>query len=189
MSSMPLPALDPRDLELRHHRVKSARIPLVPGMADRIITGNLDATEPMLAAREWLKAATGVLLMLGTRGTGKTVAAAWIVSRHPYARYVKAREFVRLSMAAFGDDHLRYAELLEAPLLVIDDLGTERDRERGKEALHDVVDDRLALPTIVISNMDKEAFKARYDARTIDRLREVGTAVEFAGPSLRPGQL
>lgn len=41
-----------------------------------LLAGNLKETQPLKAAREWVRDGSGCLLLLGVRGTGKTVAAA-----------------------------------------------------------------------------------------------------------------
>lgn len=46
------------------------------------VIGSLGETQAMVAAREWAHAEdAGALLLLGTKGTGKTVAAAWAMTQ------------------------------------------------------------------------------------------------------------
>jgi DNA replication protein DnaC len=132
-------------------------------------------------------------MLLGGVGSGKTVAAAWAVAsyarRSMGAKYDKMRDVANLYRAGFGDDLKAFERMLRVPLLVIDELTTERDADLGKAALHEVVDERASrdLRTLLLANRTKDEIRDRYDARTIDRLRECAAVVTLADKSMRKG--
>jgi len=130
-------------------------------------------------------------MLLGDPGQGKTVAAAWALSRCA-GRYIRANELCELRASRWrGRD--RYQKHLTTELLVIDELGTEADISLAAPTLQDVIDARQRLPrrTLLLGN-DLDLV-ARYDARTLDRLGiegdDHGIAIlrTLRGPSLRVG--
>lgn len=80
-------------------------------------------------------------------------------------------------------------QLLFSKFLIIDDLGVEFFDVKGSYAalLDEVIDERYAnaRKTVLTTNLDVAAFKARYGERLIDRLRESGRFVNVSTPSLR----
>lgn len=141
--------------------------------------------------RAWLPSPRAMLVLLSEEpGLGKTTAAAWALSRLP-GRYVRAQELSELR--ASTRERGRYERLVRGELLVIDELGTERDAVDARDVLQDVVDVRQRLPrrTLLLGNLSKQAFEQRYDKRTLDRLGvgsdEVGIAIvrSLKGQSLR----
>jgi hypothetical protein len=131
-----------------------------------------------------------IAVLSGTPGCGKTTAAArWL--------YLAAKEqrirglwvtAARLARWARYDD-AEMAVLLKAPRLVVDDLGTEYLDERGAfmTTFDELLNERYAhrRPTVITTNLNAEAFRARYDLRVVDRIREDGTFMEIESPSLR----
>lgn len=133
------------------------------------------------------------LIFCGDVGTGKTFAAACI------ANYLLSRgvpvvmtSFIKLlsSMQTFGNDneHL-ISDLNRAKLLIIDDLGAERDTDFAQEHVYNIIDSRYRaeLPLIITTNMTineiREPGSTRY-ARIYDRLSKM-LPVEFTGGSWR----
>lgn len=171
------------------------------GIPPRVLKllGSVTETEAVKAAREFLgNAGRSLLLMAGGTGCGKTVAACvaldeyatieWVNARN-VGRFVKAIDLVRAGTfdSEFWDD------LAEAPMLVVDDLGTEPLDEKGWALANfaSLIDQRYdnCRKTILTTNLDAARFKARYCAadggRLVDRIREAGAFVEFDGESLR----
>jgi DNA replication protein DnaC len=203
-----LPAVDPADLERdvaererrREQRQRAERIaaasaaPVPQTVAEAIADDALQSTQALEVVRKWTDARQAgrgkpTLVLLGGAGCGKTTAAAYVLSRTKGARYVKMREVCNLFRAGFGDDAAAFDALIRCPLLVVDELATERDADLGRAALQEVVDERQARnrPTVLIANKTRAEVAERYDARTIDRLREGATAVELAATSMRRG--
>ena len=79
--------------------------------------------------------------------------------------------------------------LLRADRLVIDDLGSEYADVKGNfnAILDELVSDRHGnrRPLVITTNLNGEAFKARYDDRIADRIREVGRFVSIKWSSMR----
>ena len=133
------------------------------------------------------------LLFYGGVGTGKTFAAACIAN-HLLSRGVPVvmTSFIKLlsSMQTFGNDNERLiANLNRAKLLIIDDLGAERDTDFAQEHVYNIIDSRYRakLPLIITTNMTiqeiREPNSTRY-ARIYDRLSKM-LPMEFAGGSWR----
>ena len=135
-----------------------------------------------------------LLVLSGSRGCGKTTAAAWwLLQRRAPARYVSTRPPQFVDAAAltrwprYDDGRMRELELAAA--LVVDDLGMEYDDKHGafRSFVDGLVNARYAkeLPTVITTNLPAADFKARYGERIADRIREAGRFVELAGESLR----
>lgn len=179
--------------------------------ADRILADSLKNTKAMKAARSFLENASERMLVLsGSRGCGKTTAAAWIAAQrcpdeyrgYSYEEIEASRGFVPWP----GDKHPRFVDasrlarvsryrdeemkpLEECSMLVIDDLGIEFVDEKGSflSTLDGLINARYAanLRTVITTNLRGEDFKKRYGERISDRIREVGRFVEIKGPSMR----
>lgn len=83
-------------------------------------------------------------------------------------------------------------KLFKASKLVIDDIGAEFNDEKDNflTLFGEVVTERLAngRPIVITSNATFEEFRKRYDGRIVDRVREHGRFVSFAGESMRRRQ-
>ena len=91
----------------------------------------------------------------------------------------------------FGTDRDHYMKSLMRPdLLILDDLGAERNTSFGKERVFDVVDKRLLTgkPMIVTTNIPLSVMKQAADLddrRIYDRIVEVCVPIMFDGDSFR----
>lgn len=134
------------------------------------------------------------ILFWGTVGTGKSHAAACIANAVIDQGYKAlmtnfATVVNRLSeswsvRAEYMDSLNRYA------LMIIDDLGAERDSSYMKEQVFNVIDARYrsGLPLIVTTNLSIDEIKSPADAenrRIYDRILERCHPVEAKGASLR----
>lgn len=191
--------------EVERHSAATARlraiVPLPPETIDTVAAhcsptatdSKLQRTPAITAAARWMEDdKRSVLAVLGTVGVGKTTSAALVVMRTLMRRsrskvvYVKEptlirwRKFVRYTQ--------RLDEAIDADLLVLDELGTAvaREADEARMAVLEMVDDRLGKGrTMLLGNLTRLAFAERYDARLVDRLRQVGLVVEVNGQSLR----
>lgn len=149
-------------------------------------TPALKAVGPFLAPSQ----RRSILVLAGGVGTGKTVAVAWGCAFHG-GRFVKALDLVRAGM--FPDDPGYWPGLQRAPLLAIDDLGTEPldPKGYGHAVIADLIDRRYDAnrKTVLTTNLPQPAFRQRYGegtgARLWDRIREAGIWVDAAGASMR----
>lgn len=131
------------------------------------------------AARDFAGEPKGWLILLGPSGCGKTHLAAAI-----------ANERIRLGQPALFAvvpdllDHLRatfspssevsYDELFErirkAPLLIMDDLGTQSSTDWAKEKLFQILNHRYnaQLPTVITTNVSLDELEERLRTRISD---------------------
>jgi DNA replication protein DnaC len=155
----------------RRDRIESSGIGehLDESGAAAIIADRPTETRALALVRTWLISSRPMLVLTGPPGVGKTVAAAWALSRLP-GRYARAQELCE--MRENWRERARWATHLRCEILVVDELGLERDPALAKETLQDVVDKRQRTPrrTLLLGNLDKAGLVARYDARTLDRL-------------------
>jgi hypothetical protein len=169
-------------------------------------------TPPMLAARSWWSSDKTILVLAGSKGVGKTVAAGWVASQDPYtwpqlpklmgpypsfsgpkgAMSWRVGPLFRDAVALSRVNRYKpeeVDELVSAATLVVDDLGVEFNDQKGAFAslLDEVVNSRYGnkLKTCLTTNLTAADFKARFGERIADRIREAGTWFEQGGVSLR----
>lgn len=134
------------------------------------------------------------LLFFGPTGTGKTFAAQCIANalleKEIPVRYFSAVDLV----AAFMDKETKrsdmMAKLCSVPLLIIDDIGAERDTAFSREQLCSVIDARTesGKPLIVTTNYslsDMDRLTDNSLQRMFDRLRACCVPVMVTGESKR----
>lgn len=135
------------------------------------------------------------LLLFGNVGTGKSYAAGCIanalIDRQVSVLFAPTSDVVNRMQGCFGDDRESYLKMLMRPdLLILDDLGAERDTSFGKERIFDVVNRRTLSrkPIIVTTNIPLSVMQNTTnldDRRIYDRILEVCAPVVFAGDSYR----
>jgi DNA replication protein DnaC len=144
------------------------------------------------------------LLFLGRPGTGKTFLMAClaneVLKKGHMVFYVSAPELfeilseLRVQQASFQPDPVRLEQLkalqdslLNAELLLIDDLGTESRGANRYSELLSLIDRRLApgLHTVISSNADALALKETYDERLLSRLMGNYSIYRFFGDDVR----
>lgn len=160
------------------------------GLSERhlraVLAGSHERT-PALAAVQAMTG-SGIYCLSGNVGCGKTYAAhAWLLRKHKRASTLAcmtAAEFARLSRYEGKFDRIAAKKRF-----VLDDLGVEYADDKGSflADLDELTDMRWrkGLPTLFTTNLTKQAFKARYQQRVIDRIRDDGGWVDCKHPSLR----
>lgn len=144
--------------------------------------------------REFLQRGQG-LLFWGSVGTGKTFAAACIANALveqcvPVLMTNFARILNSLSGLYSEDKNTYLASLNQFSLLIIDDLGIERNSEYTLEQVYNVVDSRYlsGLPFIITTNLSISDLKSPKDlahARIYDRVLERCVPICFSGRNYR----
>lgn len=134
------------------------------------------------------------LLLCGQVGTGKSFLAAAIANEliaqgTPCLMTNFSRIISRIS-EKFGGDQKYLDSLDRFDLLVIDDLGVERDSDFTWEKVMHVVDARYraGLPIIVTTNLEPKDFTDRSDIRrqrVFSRLKEMCICLEIKGSDRR----
>lgn len=139
------------------------------------------------------KQGTG-LLLCGQVGTGKSFLAACIANElinqgTPCLMTNFSRIISRVS-EKFGGDQKYLDDLNRFDLLIIDDLGAERDTEFTWEKVMNVIDARYraGLPLIITTNFGPKDFADRGDIRrqrVFSRLKEMCILLEVKGTDRR----
>lgn len=165
---------------------------------------NATAMTPQLAkAREYADkwedfSREGIgLLFFGNVGTGKSYAAGCIanalIERMITVLYISMSDVVNRMQGNYGTDRDSYLKQLMRPdLLILDDLGAERNTSYGKERVFDVVNRRLLSrkPMIITTNIALSAMQKATDLddrRIYDRILEVCVPILFDGENFRKG--
>lgn len=137
------------------------------------------------------------LLLFGNVGTGKSYAAGCIanalIERMVSVLFVGLSDVVNRMLGNFGADRDAYMKMLMRPeLLILDDLGAERNTSFGKERVFDVVNKRLLTgkPMIVTTNIPLSVMQKTSDLderRIYDRVLEICVPIQFNGENFRKG--
>jgi DNA replication protein DnaC len=151
-----------------------------------------DLAHPLAVAKDWLERWPVVdmgLLFIGSPGTGKThlsvgILRALAVRKGAKVMFAEQRELLKELQATFDGAGGRteadvLAPVLEAEVLLLDDLGAGRTTAWAQDVMHDVLAHRYnrKLPTIMTSNRptgdDEDSGPTVKDVPTLkDRLGE-----------------
>jgi DNA replication protein DnaC len=131
-------------------------------------------------ARGYAQEPRGWLVLLGGYGCGKTHLAAAIaneqVAKGRSALFVVVPDLLDHLRAAYSPHSPatydeRFDQVRNAPLLILDDLGTQSSTNWAQEKLFQIFNHRYnaRLPTVVTSNQDLEAIDIRIRSRLVDQ--------------------
>ena len=133
----------------------------------------------------------GVLLMTGTKGTGKTHLGVASI-RDNLGRYISMEDLIykvesSMNFKSPQTEEEVFNDYSTVKFLVIDEVGRSLKREKEIEILSYILRKRYdnQLPTIVISNLEKKVLMKNLGEAVVDRLRETATSIEFTGESYR----
>lgn len=169
------------------YREATATHPDVTAWADRAASDLRDA---------------GFLVLTGTTGTGKTHQAYGALRRIAEAGPRRYELIATTAPDMYGrlrpdgsekGTEYELKRLATVPLLLLDDLGTERLSEFTEEATYRLVNERYnaCLPLIVTTNLPTRSrdgspsLSDRLGERIASRLAETTTVVTLTGPDLR----
>ena len=130
------------------------------------------------------------LLLWGDTGNGKTYSAACIAN-YLIERHVPClmTSFPRILQSGFDSGAL-IRDLKHYDMVIIDDLGTERQTEYGQEVVFAIVDElwKRGKPVIVTTNMALEEIKNPKDMtykRIYKRILDMCVPMKFSGEDRR----
>ena len=180
--------------EQNFERFDAARIPEEDGQRARTLKARQVCED---YADAFPNTAYRNLLLTGAGGLGKTFLLNCIFERvtrrgASAVRITAFRMFETMRQQHVGNDERfrGFAELIEAPLLLIDDLGTEpMMRNITVEYLFTLLNERNAAKrhTVIATNLTPVELKARYGERVASRLLDRGVcgSLQFRGKDLR----
>ena len=138
------------------------------------------------------------LLLFGSVGTGKTFLAACaanaLIDKGVPALVTNFSRIANTLQGMFEGRQEYLDSLNKFPLLVLDDLSTERQTDYMLEMVYNVIDARYRakLPLIVTTNLTREELQNADDIRyqrIFSRLFEMCTPIEIAGADRRRAAL
>jgi hypothetical protein len=183
-----------RRTSTRIRRQMGALLPAaqIEAMARRIVglpSPTITTTPALELVETWIRTAKSsgryVLALVSSTGTGKTFAAARVFE-YSRARYVTARDATKLAGSLYGDAPTKWAELLEAPVLVIDEIGAWSDRTQEPAAITEALDRRqFGKGTLLLSNLTPAELDAYLGERAASRLAQVSAVIPVGGADLR----
>lgn len=137
----------------------------------------------------------GNLLFVGATGLGKTylsVCIAKAVAEKGFSVVYESAPhlFQKLERARFSQNEDAKAEadrILNADLLVLDDLGTELMSQFVTATLYSLINDRILerKPTVISTNFNYDDLSHRYTEQVASRLYGDYTVLMFAGEDIR----
>jgi len=180
-----LAELDALEVEARRRREFDASAESL-GVGLRLVRAlsSLRDTEAVRLARAWWEGSRTWLVMLGHTGVGKSVAAAAVAREAKGAVWCPATS---LTQATFDGDGARLAK---APLLVVDDFGTEHRSAFAASCWHQVLADRHENErrTVLTANLTRAELRSVLGDRLADRVASDCELHELHGDSLRRGR-
>lgn len=164
----------------------------IDAMARRILNQpapEIEITPALELVEEWMASARTsgryVLALVSSTGTGKTLAAARVFE-FARARYVTARDATKLAGSLYGEAPALWAELLDAPVLVIDEIGAWSDRTQEPAAITEALDRRqFRKGTLLLSNLTPPQLDEFLGERAASRLAQVSAVIPVGGADLR----
>jgi len=145
-------------------------------------------------AKQFAQGATGWLILKGGYGCGKTHLAA-AIANHRIANgqpvlFVVTPDLLDHLRAAFAPASTvsfdeRFEEVRNAPLLILDDLGTQSATPWAQEKLYQILNYRYnaRLPTVVTTNRELEEIDLRLRSRLVDP--DLSEIVTILAPDFR----
>lgn len=140
---------------------------------------------------KWAAENNAGLLLWGDVGGGKTFLAACIanalIDKGVPATMTTLPRLVNAMQKDFGAERESVLRMVaQTPLLVLDDVGTERDTEYMGEQVYEIINARYKAqkPLIVTTNLTMEALKKMEDVthrRIYDRIVEMCTPCKVSG--------
>jgi len=147
-------------------------------------------------AKHWAAEPDGWLVFLGANGCGKTHLAAGIAAERlaagdavAFANVPDLLDELRATFAPGSTERFdhRFRRLLDAPVLILDDLGAQQTSAWAEEKLYQILNHRhlQRTPTIVTTNCELKAMEPRIASRLADL--QTSTVYQITAPDYRTG--
>lgn len=141
--------------------------------------------------KEFRREGRGLYIFSETRGSGKTLLACAmaneIINRNDISvKFISATEYIELCKDKSEFSRNKIDELLNAPLLILDDIGSgQYEKEWVSSVLFRLINRRHEdlLPTIFTSNLETDDLKC--DSRISDRIYEDSIPLKMPEKSIR----
>ena len=134
------------------------------------------------------------LFFIGKTGLGKTFLSSAIAKELLQKGYNVAFDSIQNFLRAIENEHFGRVNntdtlqtLIDADLVILDDLGSEFSSAFYSTALYNVINSRLnkELPTIISSNLSLSELQNKYDDRIISRITGMYSIINFIGKDIR----
>ena len=134
------------------------------------------------------------ILLTGNSGLGKTfllhAMATRLIEREQNVLLINAYYFLQMARKSYFDGEYGIQELMDVPVLMIDDLGSEPLMQNVTvEQLFNLINERQnkGLSTIISTNLTLQELRERYTERIASRLNNPGSCLilTLAGKDLR----
>ena len=156
----------------------------------------------LLSAKAWAEGfslSSPSLLFIGGTGLGKTHLSSAIAGVVMEKGFDVVYESAPAVAALFEKDRFgkedcsdKIRRLMEAELLILDDLGTEPASATSNSAFYQLINHRaslMGLPTIVSTNLTHRELEKQYDTAILSRLLGEFEVKVFAGSDVRMAKL
>lgn len=133
------------------------------------------------------------IFMLGMTGLGKTHLSLSIAKEVIEKGFNVAYDSIVNYLRMIEKEHFGKADtdtlqtLLNADLLIMDDLGSEYESSFYVSSIYNIINTRLnkGVPTIINSNLSPSELQKRYDERIVSRLIAMYDYLKFTGNDIR----
>lgn len=136
------------------------------------------------------------IFMIGKTGLGKTHLSLSIAQTVSEKGFLVAYGSILNYLRTIESEHFRRAEdphadtlmvLLNADLLILDDLGSEFDTPFYSSTIYNIINTRInqGSPTIISSNLTSAELQKKYNDRIISRILGTYDLLRFVGEDIR----
>ncbi len=154
----------------------------------------------MTYAKEFKKAESSNLLLVGDYGVGKSHLAVAItkelINKGNTCLFLSVPKLLtKIKQTYGGNTSFNEADILDliasVDLFVLDDLGTEYTNLRSDDdnwthtKLFEVLDSRSGKPTIYTTNLNGEQLRGKVNSRNLSRIMDGTEVIEMSGPDYR----
>ncbi|MCM1133488.1 MAG: ATP-binding protein [Ruminococcus flavefaciens] len=134
------------------------------------------------------------IIMTGETGLGKTHLSLSIANVVLQKGFSVIYDSVINILWNIEREHFSYEHssdvlntVLDADLLILDDLGTEQETKFYNSMIYNIINTRLVKqkPTIISTNLDRKAMSARYGGKVASRISTLFKYLQFQGDDIR----